>query len=185
MSEFKEQKKKRELMEWLISLIIVIAVAFVVRTFIFRTVMIKGTSMEPNFVHGDIVLVNELKYRFIEPKRGDVIVCGYDDVNGESIIKRVVALSGETIEFRENDSKNYDVYINGQKLQEDYIKEPTEFYGEIQGTYTVPDGCYFVMGDNRQNSTDSRWSSIGAIKRKNIVGKVWIKFWPFKSLHMY
>ncbi|MCI1930655.1 MAG: signal peptidase I [Clostridia bacterium] len=185
MSEFKEQRKKRETMEWIISLVIVIVVAFAVRTFAFRTVMIKGTSMEPNFIHGDIVLVNEFLYKFSKPKRGDVIVCGYDDVNNESIIKRIVALPGETIDFRENDSGNYDVYIDGKKLQEDYIKEPTQFYGEILDPYTVPDGCYFVMGDNRQNSTDSRWSSIGAIKRENIVGKVCVKIWPFKSFSIY
>lgn len=185
MSELKEQKKKRELMEWIVSLIIVIAVALIVRNLVFGTIVVKGTSMEPNFIHGDIALINKLEYRFTDPKRGDVIVCGYDDVNKESIIKRVVALPGETIEFKENESKYYDVYVDGQKLEENYIKEPTEFYGEILDPYKVPDGCYFVMGDNRQNSTDSRWSSIGAIKKQSIVGKVWIKIWPFSSFKVY
>jgi len=185
MPENGEKKKKSELIQWMISLIIVLAIAFAVRYFVIGTVMIKGTSMEPNFVHGDIVMVNKLVYRLSEPKRGDVVVCGYNSVNNENIIKRVIALPGETIEFKENAAGNYDVCIDGKTIEENYIKEPTQYYGEILDPYTVPEGCYFVMGDNRQNSTDSRWSAIGAIKKDKIVGKVWLKFWPLKSIRTY
>ena len=82
------------------------------------------------------------------------------------------------MDFVPDSSGGYNVSINGEILNEEYTKEGTGFYGDMQYPYTVPEGSYFVMGDNRDNSTDSRWQSIGAIKKDGIIGKAMIKVWP-------
>ena len=174
----KKKNGNKEIKEWLISLAIVLLVAFLLRYFAIGTLVVKGISMEPTFYHGNVIAVNKLTYKVSEPKRGDVIICSYSDVEDELIIKRVIALPGETIDFMPNDSGKYDVLINGDVIEENYTKEGTGFYGDMEYPYTVPEDCYFVMGDNRDNSTDSRWESIGSIKKEQIVGKKLIKIWP-------
>ncbi len=181
MSEAYEKRKndkKNELKEWIVSIAIVIVVAFVVRTFVFSTAVVKGISMEPNYYHGNVLVVNKFIYDFSQPKLGDVIICDYNDVDGEKLIKRVIGTPGDTIDFLPNNEGKLDVSINGEIIEEDYTKEGTGFYGDEEYPFTVPDNCYFVMGDNRDNSTDSRWQDIGAINKKNIVGKAAFKIWP-------
>lgn len=177
-SEISNKKRNKELKEWVISLIIVLIAAFLIRYFVVSTLVVKGISMEPTFYHGNVIVVNKLIYKIGEPKRGDIIICSHNDIDDEMIIKRVIALPGETIDFVPNDSGKYDVLIDGDVIEENYTKEGTGFYGDVQYPYTVPENCYFVMGDNRDNSTDSRWESIGAIEKDNIEGKELIKVWP-------
>ncbi len=174
----KRKNKNKELKEWVISLVIVLLAAVFIRYFAIGTLVVKGVSMEPAFYHGNVIIVNKLIYKVSEPERGDIIICSYSDIKDELIIKRIIALPGETVDFVPNDSGKYDVVIEGNILEESYTKDGTGFYGDMQYPYTVPQGCYFVMGDNRDNSTDSRWESIGAVNKKNIVGKKWFKIWP-------
>ncbi|MCJ7855325.1 signal peptidase I [Lachnospiraceae bacterium NSJ-143] len=178
LAEKRRKTRKNELKEWVMSLVIVVLLALIVRFFVFGTVEIKGISMEPTFYHGNIIVVNKLSYKISKPKRGDIIVCSYDDIENEILIKRVIGLSGDTVDFVPDSSGGYNVSINGEILNEEYTKEGTGFYGDMQYPYTVPEGSYFVMGDNRDNSTDSRWQSIGAIKKDGIIGKAMIKVWP-------
>ena len=179
MSEVRKKKRYKELKEWVIAILIMAAAIFVIRSFIFGTVIVKGVSMEPTYYHGDLIAINKLSYHFSSPERGDIIVCDYGSIEEEKIIKRVIGLPGEVIDFVPKNNGNYDVMVNGETLDEDYIKSEVEFYGDTEYPYTVPENCYFVMGDNRNNSTDSRWQSIGFIEKNNIEGKAFLKIWHF------
>ena len=179
MSEARKKRKQRELKEWAISFIIAVAVIIILRGFIFGTVMVKGVSMEPTYTHGDFIAIEKISYRFSNPNRGDIIVCDYGNLEEDKIIKRVIGLPGEVIDFVPDNDGTYDVMVNGEILFEDYRSEKTAFYGDAEYPYTVPENSYFVMGDNRNNSTDSRWQSIGVINKQNIDGKAFLKLWHF------
>ncbi len=176
----KKKNNNKEIKEWVLSLAVVLLAAFVIRYFVVSTLVVKGISMEPTFYHGNVIAVNKFIYKVSEPKRGDIIICTYSDVEDEMLIKRVVALPGETIDFMPNESGKYNVVIDGNVLEENYTKDGTAFYGDMEYPYTLPEDCYFVMGDNRDNSTDSRWESIGAIDKERIVGKELFKIWPIE-----
>ena len=127
--------------------------------------------MEPNFQDGQRLLVNKVTYKLHEPERGDVIVFRpplSHNSEATSFIKRVIALPGETVEI-----KMGSVYVNGEKLQEPYIKEPPGYTFSLQ---EIPEDYYFVLGDNRNNSNDSHTGWI--LPRQNIVGKAWLIIWP-------
>ncbi len=127
--------------------------------------------MEPNFHEGQRILVNKVVYKFHEPERGDVIILQPPppyDPKAIPFIKRIIALPGDTIEV-----KNGEVYVNGSKLYEPYIKEPPIY--TIQEK-KIPENEYFVLGDNRNNASDSHmgWT----LPRQNIIGKAWLSVWP-------
>ena len=140
---------------------------------------IQGASMEPNFYNGEYILTDKISYRFNEPQRGQVIVFKAPNNPRRDYIKRIIGLPGETVSLENNS-----IYINGRKLTEDYLSED-EFISA--GPYlgkanqaVVPEGNYFVLGDNRDHSQDSR--SWGAIKRGAIIGKVFFRYWPPKMI---
>ena len=184
MSETRKMRKRKELMEWILSLLIVLAVAFVIRTFVFCTVVVKGVSMEPNFHHGNIVAVNRFEYIISNPERNDIIVCEYpNSEDNEKIIKRVVGLPGDEIDFEWDSSGYYHLLLNGEVLEEDYIEEKMYYLGDMDFPYTVEDGEYFVMGDNRNDSLDSRYKKVGAIEKSEMVGRVFMSLKPFKKIN--
>jgi signal peptidase I len=154
----------------------VLGVAFLIRFFLIQPFYVSGPSMEPNFHNNQYIIVDQVTYRFSKPKRGDVVVFKWPQNIAISFIKRVIATPGETVEVR-----NGEVYIynkdnpNGIKLQESYIDIDTQ--NDVRRT--LAKGEYFVMGDNRHNSSDSRiW---GPVARHLIVGKVWVVIYPFKD----
>jgi signal peptidase I len=140
---------------------------------------IDGASMEPNFHDGEYLLTDKVTYRFNEPSRGDVIVFRAPGNSGEDFIKRIIGLPGDQVEI-----KNSSVYINGQKLTESYIPASTTTKGGgflSEGvTVSVPTGEFFVLGDNRNHSADSR--TFGFIDKTRIVGRAWFLYWPIKNL---
>lgn len=147
--------------------------------FIYLLVMqphkIKGSSMVPNFQDGEYLLTDKISYDFGTPKRGDVIVFNAPVAQGEEYIKRIIGLPGETVSVR--DGK---VYVNGQILDEKYLPAGLQTSGNLflqdGQTVTVPASQYFVMGDNRPNSSDSRaW---GFVTSREITGKAWFVYWP-------
>ncbi len=154
----------RELVETLLlTLIIFLLIRFAVQNF-----RIEGFSMEPNFHDGEFLLVNKLVYMLHPPERGDVIVLKYPPVPSRDFIKRVIGLPGDRIEII-----NGKVYINGDALDEPYpLNEGSYNYGPV----TVGPDEYFVLGDNRNNSSDSH--SWGMLPVKDVVGKAWIAYWP-------
>ncbi len=156
-----------------------ISIVYLVFCFLFRVAVVNGPSMNYTLADKDNLIVMEMFYK---PKQGDVIVCqneyiGYD----EPIVKRVIALEGQTITV---DFDNWQVYVDGVALEEDYVNRINGeamrgwSYGE---SYTVPEGHIFVMGDNRNNSTDSRNMRVGAIDERLIIGRVVFRFWPLSS----
>jgi signal peptidase I len=131
---------------------------------------IDGTSMEPNIHNGEYVIVNKTAYWFgHNPQRGDVIIFNAPDQPQNDRVKRVIGLPGDTVEVKPDGT----VYVNGQKLDEPYL--PPHHSG-TSGTWTVPEDQYFVMGDNRSASLDSR--AKGPVPRNKIIGKAWLIIWP-------
>lgn len=154
----------RELIETLLlTLIIFLLIRFAVQNF-----RIEGFSMEPNFHDGEFLLVNKIVYMLHAPERGDVVVLRYPPVPSRDFIKRVIGLPGDRVEII-----NGRVHINGEMLSEPYpLNEGSYTYGPV----TVGSDEYFVLGDNRNNSSDSH--SWGMLPAKNIVGKAWFAYWP-------
>ena len=181
--ENKEKEKKGML--FLKELILIAVFVFIIRGFLFGTIEVKGSSMQPNFQHGDFLAVNKLYGWFLEPKKGDVIVCKSSTGNSnENLIKRVIGMPEDEINIVLNEQSReieYFVYINGEKIEEDYLLETMQQSGNMEYPFIVPEGSYFVMGDNRNASTDSRTKSVGAIEKKNVKGKVFFRIYPFSD----
>ena len=174
-------KAVRTALEWLEELVIAAAFIAVVFTFLFRVVTVSGTSMVPNFNDGDRVLVTP-DWNGVE--QGDVVVIV--NVLDEPIIKRVIATEGQTVSF------DYDagaVLVDGQAVDETAFglengitDEPFSSFQVLEFPQTVPEGCVFVLGDNRPVSEDSRYQDVGMIDTRNILGKAVFHLFPFQSL---
>jgi signal peptidase I len=156
--------------EVLLTLAIAIVLFFGLQLMV-QSYIIKESSMEPNFYEGERLLVNKVTYRFNGPQMGDVIVFHppppYNQ-EGTNFIKRVIALPGDTVEVR-----GEAVYVNGVKLDEPYVTQRPDYTLSLE---TVPEGSYFVLGDNRNVSNDSHTGWV--VPRQNIVGRAWIILWP-------
>ncbi len=154
----------RELIETLIlTLVIFLLIRFAVQNF-----RIEGFSMEPNFHDGQFLIVNKLIYLLHPPERGDVIVFIPPNNTTRDFIKRVIGLPGDRVEI-----VNGKVFVDGQPLDEPYPLNPASYSA---GAVTVPPGEYFVLGDNRNNSSDSH--SWGTVAGDKIIGKAWVSYWP-------
>ena len=166
----------RNVVEWVVTLVGALAVALLVQRFLFQPFFIPSASMVPTLEIHDRVLVNKLSYRLHEVHRGDIVV--FERANDEpgtirDLIKRVVAVEGDTIE-----SRGDTLYVNDQPVQEPYRKT-SNLGGQVARVTIAPDQV-FVMGDNRTDSTDSR--VFGPIEEDRIVGRAFVKFWPVGDL---
>lgn len=176
----KISKKKnslgRELVEDVIMVLVVLVVVFLIKNFILINAQIPSGSMENTIMTGDRVFGNRLAYRFGEPERGDIAIFKYPDDESELYIKRVMGLPGDTIEIRDGL-----LYLNHseQPLDEPYLKEtPTGDFGP----YQVPEGCYFMLGDNRNKSHDSRFWENTFVTRENVLAKAVFRYYPFNKI---
>ena len=160
----------KEIFSWIMTFVIAIILALLIRTFIFEVVQVKQSSMYPTLVEDERLICVKIGYKFSSPKRGDIVVIKIDE--NTDYVKRIIACGGEKIKI-----ENSKVYINGKELVEEYLEENLIYddFSEV----TVPEGCYFVMGDNRPGSKDSRDNSVGFIAKENIVGKVVFRLFPF------
>ena len=169
----------RGAVEWVLILLGAVAVAFVIKTFLFQAFYIPSVSMEPTLKVQDRVIVNKLSYDFHDVHRGDIIVFksppGEETASVKDLIKRVIALPGETVEARDGH-----ILIDGQPLQEPYLVDGVTT-GEME-PHKVPAGHLWVMGDNRPNSKDSRF--FGAIDEDLIVGRAFVRVWPIPKLSL-
>lgn len=170
-----ERKKKHGMFfgEILESVAIAVILAVVIRFFLFQPFYIPSGSMEPTLKPGDRIIVNKLIYRYSQPKRGDIIVFKYPRDPQRDFIKRVVGLPGETIEIKDSI-----VYINNNEIPQPFLPPGLQFgsFGPVE----IPEGSYFMMGDNRNNSEDSRvW---GTLPSENIVGKAMFIYWPLSRI---
>jgi signal peptidase I len=149
--------------------LIIIVLLLLIYYLVVQVFVVKGASMDPNFADGEFILVNRISYYFSEPKRGDSIVFIFPGTRSDKYIKRIVGLPGERIQI-----KNNEVKINSQKLIEDYIPQDFKTYGEID--YLIKDNEYYVLGDNRELSNDSRiW---GPLSREQIIGRAQMRITP-------
>ncbi len=157
------------LVVWTLKVAAVCLLAFVLVWFFGQQVSTVGDSMKPVLSNGDVVLVNRVVYNATTPKRGDIIVFkpkGND--NAHFYIKRVIGLPGESVEIKDNN-----IYIDGEVLEDDYTDVETTEAGYLTKAMTLDEDEYFVLGDDRANSEDSRHANVGNVKRKYIYGKAW------------
>lgn len=156
--------------------IVALAIIIPVRYFFIKPFYVKGASMEPTFHDHEYLVIDEISYRFKEPVRGDVVVFKYPRDPKQFFIKRIVGLPGETVQITGNA-----VYINGEKLDEPYLDPNTET--KTDDVKTLQSDEYYVLGDNRSFSLDSR--TFGPLPNEYIVGKTWIRGWPFNKITVF
>ena len=166
----------RELLNTAIYLLCVLGAVWLVITFVGQRTEVEEASMENTLHNGDNLIVDKLSYRFHDPERFDIIVFPFQFQDNTYYIKRIIGLPGETVQIMDDGS----IYINGEKLEENYGMEviKPETIGRAAEPIELGDDEYFVMGDNRNNSSDSRTDMVGNIKRENIIGKAWLRIWP-------
>lgn len=171
-----ETNAKTEIYEWIQCIIVALIICVLLFVFIVRLVDVDGSSMFPTLHDGDKMVVSGL---FFEPKQGDIVVFRKDEYKPKALVKRVIATEGQTVEI------NFDkgvVYVDGVKLEEPYTAEPTYNQIDFKGAQIVPEGCVFVMGDNRNDSTDSRDERIGMVDTDLIIGKVYVTVFPMNHV---
>lgn len=177
--EAKEKKTdiKKEILSWLVYILFVIGLTYLILTYVGQRTVVDGRSMNATLNDGDNLIVEKLSYRFHDPERFDIIVFPPYGTK-EYYIKRIIGLPGETIRIDEAGN----IYINDEILEEDYGLETIRNPGRAIEPITLGDDEYFVMGDNRNNSTDSRSAQVGNVKRDTIIGRAWLRIWPLTDI---
>ena len=172
----KEKKKKSEAFDWLQCIVTALVVCVLIFVFAFRVVGVVGGSMEDTLIEGDKLIITKLFYD--EPQYGDIVVLRKETFGSQPIIKRVIATEGQVVEI---DFDEGIVYVDGVALDEPYTKTPTNSRQDFIRRVEVPEGCVFVMGDNRNRSTDSRTDTIGCVDTRYILGKAILRLYPFSK----
>ncbi|WP_407703073.1 signal peptidase I [Virgibacillus tibetensis] len=167
-----ETKKKNEWFEWAKAIIIAVLIAFFIRSFIFATSIVEGESMNPTLESGERVIFNKAIYLINEPSRGDIVIIQRPFKN---YVKRVIALPGETIEINGSN-----LFINGDKYEQSFLGEDAQRRTGNFGPIHIPENSYFVMGDNRAISKDSR-NGLGFIDEDDIIGRSEFIIFPFNE----
>ncbi len=174
--EAKQTSMAREILSWIAYIGVVLGLTWFILHFVGQRTMVDGRSMNPTLNDGDNLIVEKLSYRFGSPERFDIIVFPYDD--SKFFIKRIIGMPGETIQI----DLEGNIYIDGEILEENYGLETIEDPGRAIEPVKLGDDEYFVMGDNRNNSKDSRNELVGNIKRDKIVGRAWVRIWPLSDI---
>ncbi|MCI9076242.1 MAG: signal peptidase I [Dorea sp.] len=163
---------------WILYIAIIIGLAFLIIIFVGQRTSVSGHSMETTLQDGDQLIVDKISYRFRDPKRFDIIVFPYQYEENVFYIKRIIGLPGETVQIKDGYT-----YINGQKLESDvYGAEVMEGGGIAAEPVVLGEDEYFVLGDNRNHSSDSREPSVGVLKRKDLLGRAWVRIYPFDNM---
>lgn len=173
-------KVMKEIISTLAYVLGVLCLTWLVITFVGQRTAVDGSSMEPMLSDGDNLLVDKISYRFREPQRYDIIVFPFQYEANTYYIKRIIGLPGETVRI----DLEGNIYINEEILPENYGREiiSPDKVGIAIDPVVLGEDEYFVLGDNRNNSMDSRSSVVGNIKRKDIVGRAWVRIWPLNKL---
>lgn len=170
-------KVLKEILNTSIYLFCVLLLTYLFITYVGQRTQVEGQSMENTLQNGDQLMVDKITYRFKDPERFDIIVFPFQYQEDTYYIKRIIGLPGETVQI---DSQG-NIYINDEILEEQYGKEVIVNPGIAQNKIQLGNDEYFVLGDNRNNSSDSRVEAVGNIHRSEIVGKAWIRLYPFSS----
>lgn len=168
----------KDILEISIWLLIVLAVTYFIIAFVGQRTVVHGESMESTLYDGDNLIVNKIAYRKHDPQRFDVVVFPYQYEKDTYYIKRVIGLPGETVRINEVG----DIFINDEIINESYGLEPIENPGMAVNTILLGADEYFVLGDNRNNSTDSRDPSVGVVNRSEIIGKAGVRIFPLNKI---
>lgn len=188
IQERREQLKRsskvfREIIGWIVYIMVVICATYLIVTYVGQRTKVSGPSMESTLQNGDNLIVDKISYRFKDPERFDIIVFPYQYAEDTYYIKRIIGLPGETIQI-----VNGHVFIDGKYLDEDiYGKEVIDEtkYGIAEEAIELGEDEYFVMGDNRNHSSDSRDPSVGVLTRDQLIGRAWIRVYPFDNFEVF
>ena len=171
----KEKGKMNPVLEWVLIIVIAVAAALFINNVIIINSYVPSGSMESTIMTGSRMFGLRVTYWFSDPQRGDIVVFKYPDDPSQDFVKRVIGLPGDTVEIKQGVT-----YVNGEVLDEPYLNEtPAKL---DFGPYVVPDDCYFVMGDNRNNSNDSRKWKNTYVPRNYILGKAMFCYWPLNRI---
>ncbi len=167
--------------DWLVSIIVAVAIAFCIRTFIFEPYLVEGRSMFPTLVNHERLIVDKLSYFIGKPERGEIVVFRFPKDESRDFIKRVIAVAGDTIEM-----KNGKVFVNGKEYEEGFTWKEDPKGANISNfpKTIVPNDTIFVLGDNRNNSEDSRFADVGFVPLKLVKGRALISFWPLDTMRI-
>lgn len=168
----------RELLGWLFYILIIIGLTYLIITYVGQRTRVSGSSMETTLSDGDNLIVDKLSYRFQDPKRFDIVVFPYKYKENTYYIKRIIGLPGDTVQVKDGYT-----YINGELLESDiYGAEVMIEAGTASEPITLGEEEYFVLGDNRNHSLDSRDPSVGILKREDLIGRAWVRIYPFDKM---
>ena len=166
-----------EILSFLLYVVVVVGITFLIIHYVGQRTYVSGSSMENTLSDGDNLIVDKITYRFSDPKRYDIIVFPYQYEENTYFIKRIIGLPGETVQIVDGI-----IYIDGEALQESYGREVMKNSGLAADPVTLGEDEYFVLGDNRNDSTDSRDPSVGKIPRDRIIGRAWVRIWPLSKI---
>lgn len=175
-----ENKMKNILKEILsisVYLLLVFCAAYLIVTYVGQRTQVSGSSMETTLSDGDHLIVDKISYRFSDPERFDIIVFPFQYDTDTYYIKRIIGMPGETVQIDESGN----IYIDGELLEESYGREVIQNPGRASDPVRLGEDEYFVMGDNRNNSSDSRDPSVGNIHRRDIIGRAFVRIWPISK----
>ncbi len=172
------KKVLKEILSTSLYLLVVLVITYLVIHFVGQRTQVQGESMEPMLQDGDNLIVDKITYHFKAPQRFDIIVFPFQYKEDTYYIKRIIGLPGETVQITGEGT----IYIDGEVLEEGYGREVIRDPGNAYSPVTLGEDEYFVLGDNRNNSSDSRSSSVGLIHRKDIIGRAWVRIWPFSKI---
>lgn len=158
-------------------IVVSLAIILPIRYFLIQPFYVEGASMEPSYSPREYLIIDEISYRFTEPKRGDVVVFRYPRDPKQFYIKRIIGLPGETIEVQDGS-----VLINGEVIEEEYLSE-LYLSNDSERSVSLDAEEYYVMGDNRANSLDSR--VFGPVTERFLIGKVWLRGWPLDKIGVF
>lgn len=167
---------KKEIISTILYFIIIFALVFFTIHFVGQRTVVNGNSMDNTLQDGESLIVDKLTYRFTDPKRYDIVIFPSPDGDNSYFIKRIIGLPGETVQIIDEE-----VYIDGKPLGENYGIEEIEYYGTAEQPLTLSEDEYFVLGDNRPVSRDSRYEDVGPIKRSELKGRAILRVWPLSS----
>ena len=174
-----ESNKIKDVLGLVLYCVVVIAIMFLVIKYVGQRTVVIGDSMETTLQDGDNLITDKLTYHFVEPKRFDIVVFPFKENKNQLLIKRIIGMPGETVQIIEGK-----VYINGYELNENYGNAIIESAGLASEPITLGEDEYFVLGDNRNNSQDSRFESVGNIKRSDLIGRARVRIWPLNEISL-
>jgi len=181
IEEYEEKKTSLlgEILSFVLYIAVVVGITFFIITFVGQRTYVSGSSMENTLSDGDNLIVDKISYRFRDPQRFDIIVFPFRYQEHVYYIKRIIGLPGETVQIVDGD-----IYIDGEVLRESYGREVIKSAGLAAEPIALGEDEYFVLGDNRNDSTDSRDPSVGVLHRDELIGRAWVRIWPLSKLEV-